>query len=320
MMLAEAAACADSGPLASFSMNEQDRYELRMAGLLHDCGKITTPVHIVDKATKLQTIFDRIDLIDTRFEVLKRDARIEALEQKLAVASNPELDEMSRRQRGFQIEQRLRERLRECDDDRQFLRQCNAGGESMSPQAQERVRLVASSMHWTDPSGNTANFLSDDEVANLVIQRGTLTAAERDVINHHIVATIRMLEALPWPRHLKKVPEYAGGHHERMDGKGYPRGLTREQMSVQARVMGIADIFEALTARDRPYKRGKTLSESLEILGRMKESGHVDQDLFDIFIREKVYLRYARQFLDAEQVDEVDESRIPGYSKGCSTG
>jgi HD-GYP domain-containing protein (c-di-GMP phosphodiesterase class II) len=123
-----------------------------------------------------------------------------------------------------------------------------------------------------------------------------------------------MLEALPWPRHLLNVPEYAGGHHERMDGKGYPKGLTREQMSVQARVMGIADIFEALTAKDRPYKPGKTLSESLAILGKMKMGGHIDPDLFDIFVREKVYMRYAREFLDPEQIDVVDESAIPGYN------
>ncbi len=122
-----------------------------------------------------------------------------------------------------------------------------------------------------------------------------------------------MLEALPWPRHLKNVPEYAGGHHERMDGKGYPKGLTREQMSVQARVMGIADIFEALTAKDRPYKKGKTLSESLGILGRFRENGHIDPDLFDIFVRKKIYLRYAEMFLDKEQIDSVDESKIPGY-------
>ena len=96
-----------------------------------------------------------------------------------------------------------------------------------------------------------------------------------------------MLESLPWPKHLKNVPEYAGGHHERMDGKGYPRGLTREEMSVQARVMGIADIFEALTAKDRPYKKGKTLTEALTILGKFKLNGHIDPDLFDIFIREK---------------------------------
>jgi HD-GYP domain-containing protein (c-di-GMP phosphodiesterase class II) len=123
-----------------------------------------------------------------------------------------------------------------------------------------------------------------------------------------------MLESLPWPRHLKNVPEYAGGHHERMDGKGYPNGLKREQMSVQARIMGIADIFEALTAKDRPYKQGKTLTESLTILGKFKESGHVDPDLFEVFIREKVYLAYAKQFLNPKQIDQVDESTIPGYS------
>ena len=138
--------------------------------------------------------------------------------------------------------------------------------------------------------------------------------AERDTINYHIVATIKMLEQLPWPKHLKNVPEYAGGHHERMDGKGYPKGLRRDQMSVQARVMGIADIFEALTAKDRPYKKGKTLSESLEILGKMRLGGHVDPDLFDVFVRKKVYQRYAELFLDKEQIDEVDESKIPGYS------
>jgi HD-GYP domain-containing protein (c-di-GMP phosphodiesterase class II) len=157
-------------------------------------------------------------------------------------------------------------------------------------------------------------FLTDDELKNLTIRAGTLTAEERQVINHHIVATNRMLESLPWPKHLKNVPEYAGGHHERMDGKGYPKGLTGEQMSVQARVMGIADIFEALTAKDRPYKKGKTLSESLEILGRFSQNGHIDPHLFDVFVRNGVYLRYAKMFLDKDQIDDVNESRIPGYA------
>jgi HD-GYP domain-containing protein (c-di-GMP phosphodiesterase class II) len=293
MLLAEAVNDTREGPLSDFQMTEKDRYELKIAGLLHDCGKVTTPVHVVDKATKLETIYDRIHLIDTRFEVLKRDLEIEGL-------------------RGSVDPRQLRERLRLLEDDRRFLHACNIGGERMSEEDMARVRRIAA-YRWRDVSGHEANFLTDDEVKNLTIRSGTLTEEERKIINHHIVATIKMLEALPWPKHLTKVPEYAGGHHERMDGKGYPKGLKREEMSVQARCMGIADIFEALTARDRPYKKGKTLSESLEILGRMKLNNHVDPDLFDIFVRKKVYRRYAEMFLDKEQIDEVDESRIPGY-------
>jgi HD-GYP domain-containing protein (c-di-GMP phosphodiesterase class II) len=293
MLLAEAVNETREGPLADFSMTEKDRYELKIAGLLHDCGKVTTPVHVVDKATKLETIYDRIHLIDTRFEILKRDLEIEHLRGNLDPHS-------------------LRLRVRELDDDRRFLHACNIGGERMKDEDVARVRRIAA-YRWRDVTGHEANFLSDDEVKNLTIRAGTLTDDERKVINHHIVATIKMLEALPWPKHLTRVPEYAGGHHERMDGKGYPKGLRREQMSVQARCMGIADIFEALTAKDRPYKKGKTLSESLEILGRMRLNNHVDPDLFDIFVRRKVYRRYAEMFLDPEQIDDVDEARIPGY-------
>ena len=306
MMLAEAAHDTRIGPLASFQMSEKDRYELKIAGLLHDCGKITTPVHVVDKATKLQTIFDRVDLIATRFEALKREAEVEMLRAKVAALEAG--DEAGARR----AEEALAAKIRQYDDDREFIRRTNIGSERMKPEDQARVSQIAR-YTWRGENGEPERFLSKDEEDNLNIAYGTLNPGEREIINHHIVATIKMLEALPWPRHLTNVPEYAGGHHERMDGKGYPRGLTREQMSVQARVMGIADIFEALTAKDRPYKKGKTLSESLGILGRMKEGGHVDPDLFDIFVREKVYLRYAREFLDPEQIDDVDESAIPGF-------
>ena len=153
--------------------------------------------------------------------------------------------------------------------------------------------------------GEMRHVLNDDELENLLIRAGTLTAKERGIINYHIVATIKMLEQLPWPKHLKNVPEYAGGHHERMDGKGYPRGLTREQMSLQARMMGIADIFEALTAADRPYKSGMTLSQAIAIMCRMRDNGHIDPDLFEVFVRERVYERYGREFLEPAQVDEV---------------
>jgi len=313
MMLAEAVNNRSDGPLANFQMTDVDRYALKIAGLLHDCGKVTTPVHVVDKATKLETIYDRVGLVDTRFEVLRRDAEIEALKSQLAAAREPRLDEMGRREAAAEIERTLRERLRRLDMDREFLRRSNIGGEFMSPESQARVREIGAGYKWVDVSGATANFLTDNEIENLSIARGTLTASERETINHHIVATIRMLEALPWPKHLKAVPEYAGGHHERMDGKGYPRGLRGDQMSVQAKVMGIADIFEALTAKDRPYKPGKTLSESLRILGNFRQGGHIDPDLFDTFVRDKVYLRYAEKFLDREQIDEVDETKIPGY-------
>ena len=294
MMLAEAANRTKPGALKDFNLTDKDRYELKIAGLLHDCGKITTPVHVVDKSTKLQTIYDRINQIDTRFEVLKRDAEIAML-------------------KGAKTSDEFAAEVRQLDADREFLRFSNVGSERMQDADIGRVQQIAQ-YQWRNSQGKPENFLSAEEVENLTIRAGTLTAAEREIINHHIVSTIKMLDALPWPSHLKHVPEYAGVHHERMDGKGYPKGLTREQMPVQARVMGIADIFEALTAIDRPYKVGKTLTESLAILGKFKENGHIDPDLFNVFIREKVYLDYARQFLRPEQIDEVDESKIPGYA------
>jgi len=310
MMLAEAANNTRAGPLKDFSLTDKDRRELRIAGLLHDCGKITTPVHVVDKATKLETIFDRIHTVDTRFEVLKRDAEISMLTRRLKTEDGG--------QSGVEdaaIRAEYDARIRQLNDDREFLRHCNVGGEAMSDEAQQRLRQIAA-YQWRDTEGNMCNFLNDNELENLSIRAGTLTASEREVINHHIVMTIKMLEAMPWPVQLQSVTEYAGGHHERMDGKGYPRGLTREQMSVQARMMGIADIFEALTAKDRPYKKGKTLTESLTILGKFKLGGHIDPDLFDVFIREKVYLDYAKQFLSPEQIDDVDLSKIPGVDTG----
>ena len=294
MMLAEAVNNCNTGPLKDFTMSDHDRYELKIAGLLHDCGKVTTPVHVVDKATKLQTIYDRIETIDTRFEVIKRDAKLAML-----AGNKPQADAEAL--------------LKAMDEDREFLRKANVGGEAMRDEDIARVRAIAARYQWQRPDGSTGDFLTADEVDNLTIRAGTLTAAERQIINHHIEVTIQMLESLPWPKHLKKVPEYAGGHHERMDGKGYPRGLTREQMSVQARCMGIADIFEALTAKDRPYKKGKTLTESLTILGKFKLNGHVDPDLFDVFMWEKVYEKYAKEFLDPEQIDAVDVAGIPGY-------
>ena len=294
MMLAEAADRHEDGPLAEFKMTEKDRYELKIAGLLHDCGKITTPVHVVDKATKLETIFDRVHLLDARFEIALRDAEIAHLLGQLGQAD-------------------YERTIAELKSDRAFCREINIGGEFMADDKIARVKAIAE-RRWKNSDGEELPFLSDNEVENLCIRKGTLTGDEREIINHHIVMTIRMLEALPWPAHLTNVPEYAGGHHERMDGKGYPKGLTRDQMSVQARVMGIADVFEALTAADRPYKLGKTLSESIRILGFMCRDHHIDPDLFDVFLRERVYLEYADRFLPASQIDAIDWAGIAGIS------
>jgi HD-GYP domain-containing protein (c-di-GMP phosphodiesterase class II) len=300
MMLAEAVNATNAGPLSAFSMDDRDRYELKIAGLLHDCGKVTTPVHVVDKATKLQTLFDRINLIDTRFEVLKRDQEIAALRAQLAMREPTNLAAESA------LWSQARGRIDALDAEREFLRVANQGAEFMKDSDLQRVRDIGTGHVWRNVDGLETEFLTADEIENLAIRAGTLTSAERDTINYHIVATIKMLEQLPWPKHLRNVPEYAGGHHERMDGKGYPKGLTREQMSVQARVMGIADIFEALTARDRPYKQGMKLSQAMGIMHKFRLNGHIDPDLFDVFVKEGVYLRYAKEFLDPWQIDEVN--------------
>jgi HD-GYP domain-containing protein (c-di-GMP phosphodiesterase class II) len=306
MLLAEACDRNTLGPLSDFSMSEADRYEMRIASWLHDCGKVTTPEYVVDKATKLETIFDRISIIDTRFEVLKRDAEIELLKARLEALEHGESADLEA------LESAYEQRIADLDEEREFIRLANVGGEFMKDEDKARVQQVARH-RWVGPDGAEQPFLSENEVYNLNIERGTLTAEEREVINYHITATIKMLESLPFPPHLKRVPEFAGGHHEKMDGSGYPNGLTREQMSIQARIMGIADIFEALTAVDRPYKKPKTLTESLRIMGFMKKDRHIDPDLFDIFVREKVYLEYANRFMEPEQIDAVDPAQIPGF-------
>ena len=306
MMIAEACHNSDHGVLKEFQMTEKDRYELTIAGWLHDCGKVTTPEYVVDKATKLETIYDRINTVDARFEVLKRDITIDCLRQKIEQLSKDSAADCS------DIDITLKERIAKIDDDRDFIRKSNIGGEFMDESSQQRVKDIGE-YRWTDPDGVHAKFFNDDEIKNLTIARGTLTDEEREVIQNHMAVTINMLARLPFPKHLANVPEYAGGHHERMDGRGYPNGLTRDQMSVQARMMGIADIFEALSASDRPYKSGKPLSECLKILGLMKKDNHVDPDIFDVFVHDKVYLRYAEEFLSKSQIDEVDHAQVPGF-------
>ncbi|CAA7620675.1 HD family phosphohydrolase [Magnetospirillum sp. UT-4] len=349
-MLAKAACEQAEGPYADFDLTEDEWYELEVAAGLHDCGKVTTPEYIVDKATKLETIYNRIHEVRMRFEVLKRDAVIEYLE---GVVAGDEPEET--------LKTRMEERLTRLDDDFAFVAECNVGGEFMAPERVERLKTIAETT-WVRTLDDTLGLSLDEmrrrtgdepkppvvekllsdkawhvvphevafdlsrydeegfsmrpcaqkynlgEMYNLAIGRGTLTAEDRFKINEHITQTILMLKALPFPKNLARVPEWAGGHHEKMDGTGYPKGLKRDDMSLPARMMAIADIFEALTAADRPYKKPKTLSESLKIMSFMVKDAHIDPELWLLFLRSGVWKDYAEKYLKPSQIDEVDIS------------
>lgn len=353
-MLARAACDAKTGPFAQFDIDENGWEALHIAGWLHDCGKVTTPEYVVDKATKLETLYDRVHEVRMRFEVLKRDAEIECLKAIAAGGDGPKLRAA------------LEGQLRTLDEEFAFVASCNEGGEFMAPEKVERLKAIAA-RPWRrtlddrlgvsrDEAGRMARrpaaplpateFLLADkpehviergaqdqipadnpwsfklkvpehlynrgEIYNLSIARGTLTDEERYKINDHIVQTIIMLTKLPFPPHLKSVPELAGGHHERMDGNGYPKRLLGGDMSVQARIMAVADIFEALTAPDRPYKKGKMLSEAIQIMARMTKNGHIDPDLFDLFLESGVYRDYAERYMGKQYIDAVDVGAYVG--------
>lgn len=305
-LIARAVDSTGQGPYSAFHFSDDELYELEVAAWMHDCGKITTPEHVINKATKLEGLFDRIELVESRCEILRRDARIDMLERLAATTDAGQ---------HAHIEAAWQARIETLDADLAFLRQANLGAEFMGEQDKQRVRAIAS-RQWRGADGSSRPLLDDSELDNLLIERGTLSGDERAVINRHIDVTIRMLESLTYPKLLRQVPEIAGGHHEHMDGSGYPRGLRREQLSLRARIMGIADIFEALTAADRPYKSGKKLSEALQIMGRMRTGNHIDPDLFNLFVRERVYLQYAETHMNVDQIDAVDHATIPGYAGG----
>ena len=299
MMLAEAVHEADHGPFASFHMDDRDRYELNTAAWLHDCGKISTPDHIMDKATKLEGMYDGIENVDLRIEVMRRDIDL-SFAERLGDARDDaaKLEELNRQ---------YQEEIRSLDGDRDFLRWVNIGGEFLDDDCIERIRAI-SQRRYLGPNGVKLPLLREWEIYNLSTRRGTLNPEERTVIEDHMVATVEMLDKLPFPKHLANVPEYAGGHHERMDGNGYPKGLKREEMSIPARVMAIADVFEALSAKDRPYKPPKPLSECLRIMSAMCKGQHLDPELFRVFIESRVWRKYADEFLPSEQIDIDDAS------------
>ncbi|MEQ1773027.1 MAG: HD domain-containing phosphohydrolase [Burkholderiales bacterium] len=347
IMLADEATKVTEGPLAAFRFaSDVERREFRIGAWLHDCGKVTTPEYVVDKATKLETIYNRMHEIRTRFEVLLRDAEIDCLKAQRDGGDTAE------------AAHRFDARRQELTDDFVFLAECNVGGEFMAPDRVERLKkmaaqpwmrhfddriglsneelvryrrepapalpvvetLLADKPHHIVPRGEDKaldpkygfkvkvpeHLFNFGEVYNLSVGRGTLTEEERFKINEHIIQTIVMLDQMPFPKELQRVPEYAGTHHETLNGTGYPRKLDHNDLSVPARIMAIADIFEALTASDRPYKSPKTLSDSIKILSFFKKDKHIDPDLFDLFLRSGVYQRYAERYLKPEQIDHVD--------------
>ncbi|MBN2751860.1 MAG: GAF domain-containing protein [Rhodospirillaceae bacterium] len=326
-LLALAANEQTTGPFADFTLSEDKRYALHLAAWLHDCGKVTTPEYVVDKSTKLETIYDRLHEIRARFEILRRDAEIRCLNRQLSGTDKAT------------AEANLAAEIQALTDDYAFIADCNLGGAFMSDDKIARLQEISQrtftrtfdrtiGLSWEetqrvqnvpglcqtpatehvldDRADHTIGAYNLGELYNLGIRRGTLSNEEREKINDHVTVTIRMLNQLPFPRKLKDVPEYAGGHHEQCNGGGYPNKLTRDQMSVPARIMAVADIFEALTAADRPYKTPKPLSEAVKIMSFMKKDGHIDPDLFDLFLSSGAYRIYAEKHLRPEQIDDVD--------------
>jgi HD-GYP domain-containing protein (c-di-GMP phosphodiesterase class II) len=355
-MLAERASVSNLPAFRNFSLESDDQWrEYRIAAWLHDCGKITTPEHIVDKGSKLETIYNRIHEVRMRYEVLWRDREIEYWKQLL---ETPE--------QASELLRQLKNEQQELVEEFTFVASCNVGGEFLDQDKLDRLQSIATKTwqrHFDDRLGlspleelrisaseqtlpKTEQLLSDKpehiiertqttdyppefgidmdipehlynlgEVYNLSVSRGTLTEEDRFKINEHMISTIKMLESLPFPEELRNVPRYASTHHETMKGTGYPRKLPGTELSIPERILAVADVFEALTASDRPYKKAKTVSEAMDIMHKMVLDNHIDSDCFELFLRDRVYLRYAREFLPESQLDEFDASKyLVGYS------
>lgn len=308
LMFAKAVHEEKQGPLGSLTFSDNEMYQLGIAGWLHDCGKIATPDHVIDKATKLNAIFDRIDYVLAKLEIVSRDIDIKYQLQIIDALKNNQVTEIEK------IAQQQQNEQQQLAVDRNFLQNVNIGGEFLSDEDEENIVVVADRYQITI-NQEPQSLLTSDEIYNLKIKRGTLNNEERLVIQRHMNVTLDILEGLPFPKHMQNVPEYALGHHETMDGKGYPRGLTKEQLSVPARIMALADIFEALSSSDRPYKKAKPVSECLTIMGKMVKRNCLDPDLFDIFVHSKVYENYINKFSKPEQIDDFNVQDIPGLTR-----
>ena len=299
LLLAEAIDVCEEGPFRDIHFSREEIYELKIASFLHDCGKITTPVYIIEKQSKLQTITDRIDLVHMRYNALIQKMGKEMNARKLEWFEVHYPRAFAEARHAFApIEAEYHEHVKQLEEEQLWLENVNVNAEKMTDATIQRLQKIA-----RVTCGDNQPLLTADELENLSVLEGNLTDAERQVIRHHVVMSYRMLSQLHLPKELRRVPEIAASHHERADGKGYPRGLKNNEMSLQARILIIADIFEALSAPDRPYKPALPLSEVFKIMKGMVENGHLDPDLYEVFVKTKAYLPYANQFLSPEQID-----------------
>lgn len=296
--IAKAMGDTHDGKYADFTMNQDEHNELRIAAWMHDIGKITTPEYVVDKATKLETIYDRVNTVISKFEIIKRDAEVQHMQEVVKIGASRARNKKARL---AEAQAAFDARMKKIDEDIAFIKTCNIGGEFMEDAKIERLKQIGQQKIRME--GADLPLLTDNEIYNLSIRRGTLTEEERIVIQNHVVLTIKMLQKLPWPKKLSRVTEWAGGHHEKLDGSGYPNGLKAEDLTTQARIMAVADIFEALTAADRPYKPGKKISECIKILLFMVKDNHIDKDIVDFFIKSGLVQEYARKELKDYQLD-----------------
>ena len=299
MMIADKVNSIHEGKYADVYFTQDELEELKLAAWMHDVGKISIPEHVVDKSTKLETIFDRCQMVDARFRLISETIKNRQLEETVAALTNG-----SDPAKLVEIEMRYAVEQEQAEEDRLFINSCNIPKEFMSDDRIARVEEIAARTY--ESNGETFNWLTEDEVKNLCIRKGTLTDKERKVIESHAAITHEMLSRLPFPKRLSRVPEFAAGHHEKLDGSGYPKGLSGEDLPLQARIMAVADIFEALTAKDRPYKKPMKLSQAIKILGFMIKDKHIDEDVCNLFIDSGLYMDYAKSELDPSQLEEDD--------------
>lgn len=307
MKLAETINAASDGVYKDTHFSDDELEELRIAAWLHDIGKITTPEYVVDKATKLETIFDRVHLVGQRFETIRRGMQIEALEKKMEL-----VEQGASAEAVAGAEKELEARLAELNEEKESIVKANAPGEFLKDDVIERLKKIAAKTYVVD--GKEERYLTEDELKNLSIRKGSLTEEERQIIQNHVSVTIKMLSQIPFPKKLSHVVEYAGTHHEKLNGAGYPNGWDASRLKLQSRILCLADICEALTARDRPYKPAIPKERAVQILGFMVKDREIDGDLLKLFLDKNVYDQFMGEYEAAKKKEEAvstsAESRI----------